>query len=46
MPSFEERLSDEEIKAVIIYLKELWGAKEREFQAEVSQQDPFPASRR
>jgi mono/diheme cytochrome c family protein len=42
MPAFEGKLSDEEIKAVILYLKTLWGQNEREFQAEVSKQDPFP----
>ena len=41
MPAFAGKLSDEEIKAVILYLKTLWGAKEREFQAQVSEQDPF-----
>jgi mono/diheme cytochrome c family protein len=42
MPAFKERLSPEEVRAVIIYLKSLWGPRERGFQAEVSLQDPFP----
>jgi mono/diheme cytochrome c family protein len=42
MPAFEGKLGDDEIKAVIIYLKTLWGPSERQFQAEVSKQDPFP----
>jgi hypothetical protein len=42
MPSFEGKLRDEEIRAVIFYLKTLWGPEERQFQGEVSKQDPFP----
>jgi mono/diheme cytochrome c family protein len=42
MPAFGERLNPEEIRAVITYLKSLWGPRERAFQAEVSLADPFP----
>lgn len=42
MPAFGDRLTPEEIHAVIAYLKSLWGLRERAFQAEVSLQDPFP----
>jgi mono/diheme cytochrome c family protein len=42
MPAFEGTLRDDEIKAVILYLRTLWGPQEREFQGEVSKQDPFP----
>ena len=42
MPAWGEVLSDEEIQAVIIYLKTLWGPEERAFQAEVSEGNPFP----
>jgi mono/diheme cytochrome c family protein len=42
MPAFEEKLSDEEIHAVINYLKTLWGPQEREFQSRISENDPFP----
>jgi len=42
MPAFGDQLDSKEIKAVITYLKSLWGPLERAFQAEVSQQDPFP----
>jgi mono/diheme cytochrome c family protein len=42
MPAFGGQLDSEETKAVITYLKSLWGLKERSFQAEVSRQDPFP----
>ncbi|NQW24150.1 MAG: cytochrome c [SAR202 cluster bacterium] len=42
MPAFGDRLSSEEIKAVITYFKSLWGPEIRSSQAEVSQRDPFP----
>jgi mono/diheme cytochrome c family protein len=42
MPAFGHTLSDNEIKAVLLYLKSLWGPQERAFQAEVSKHDPFP----
>ena len=42
MPAFGERLSAEDIRAVITYLKTLWGPHEQAFQAEVSREDPFP----
>ena len=42
MPAFTDKLSPEEIRWVITYLKTLWGPEERAFQAEVSLQDPFP----
>ena len=49
MPPFGDRLSHEEIVAVLRYIKSLWGEKTqlglsiRESQALVSEQDPFPA---
>lgn len=42
MPTFGDRLNPEEIRAVITYLKSLWGPQERAFQAQVSLADPFP----
>lgn len=42
MPAFGDRLNPEEIQAVIIYLKSLWGPQERAFHAQVSLEDPFP----
>jgi mono/diheme cytochrome c family protein len=42
MPAFGEQLSDSEIRAVLAYLKSLWGGEERSFQSEVSVGDPFP----
>ena len=48
MPAFGEKLTPEEIVAVINYVKSLWGDKEarglvkRESQARVSETDPFP----
>lgn len=42
MPAFGDRLSSEDIKAVIAHFKSLWGPDERSFQEEVSQRDPFP----
>ena len=49
MPAFGEQLSHGEIIGVIAYVKSLWGDKTgrgmsiREWQAEVSLNDPFPA---
>ena len=49
MPAFGEQLSHDEIIGVITYVKSLWGEKTgrgmsiREWQAEVSLNDPFPA---
>lgn len=42
MPAWGANLSDEEIRAVITYLKSLWGSRERAFQAEMSRDQPFP----
>ncbi|MCH7712033.1 MAG: cytochrome c [Chloroflexi bacterium] len=42
MPGFGDRLNSEEIRAVITYLKSLWGPEERSFQKEGSLRDPFP----
>lgn len=49
MPAFGDRLSHQDIVAVLSYVKTLWGDKTRggfsilESQAIISQQDPFPA---
>lgn len=49
MPAFGEQLSHDEIIGIITYVKSLWGDKTgrgmsiREWQAEVSLNDPFPA---
>ena len=49
MPAFGEQLSHDEIVGVITYVKSLWGEKTgrgmsiREWQAEVSLNDPMPA---
>ena len=45
MPAFEGQLSREETIAVIDYLKTLWKPKQRQFQAEESRKQPFPAKR-
>ena len=51
MPAFGEQLSHDEIVGVITYVKSLWGDKTgrgmsiREWQAEVSLNDPMPAGR-
>ncbi|MSQ11651.1 MAG: cytochrome c [Dehalococcoidia bacterium] len=42
MPAFGDLLSPEETRAVIIFLKTMWGPEERAAQAEASIQDPFP----
>lgn len=42
MPAFGDRLSAQEIRAVISYLKTLWTAEQRQAQAEASKDRPFP----
>lgn len=42
MPAFDQRLSDEEIQAVVNHLKTFWGTEQREFQRQASKQDAFP----
>ena len=50
MPAFGEQLSHEEIIGVLTYVKSLWGDKTgrgmpiKEWQAEISETDPFPPS--
>ena len=39
MPAFGEILSDEEIAAVIAYIKSTWPERQRAFQAEVTAND-------
>lgn len=39
MPAFGDALSDEEIRAVLAYIKSTWPEKSRKFQAAVSAQD-------
>lgn len=39
MPTFGDRLSDEEILAIIEFLKSNWGEQERSFQWEVTQRE-------
>src|SRR6266849_3405698 len=43
MPAFGEALSRQQIIAVITYLKTLWTPDQRRFQAEESQERPFPS---
>lgn len=42
MPPFKDRLSDEEIAAVISYFKSLWSPEHRRYQEEQSQRPPMP----
>jgi mono/diheme cytochrome c family protein len=42
MPAFGDRLNEDEIRAVIAYLKNLWEPEHRASQADVSLRDPFP----
>ena len=39
MPAFGDQLSDEEVRAVLVYLRTLWGPSERAFQAQVTAQE-------
>jgi mono/diheme cytochrome c family protein len=42
MPAFGDRLSPQDIRAIITYFKSLWKPEHRSFQAEASLNDPFP----
>ena len=44
MPAFGDRLSSDQIIAIIDYLKTLWGPDEKSFQARVTEgtEDPYP----
>lgn len=42
MPSFGDRLTDEEIEAILQFFKESWGPQERAYQKQVTEQDPGP----
>ena len=42
MPPFKDRLSDEEIAAVITYFKSLWSPEHRAFQEEENRRPPMP----
>lgn len=37
MPAFDNRLSRDEMEAILVYIKSFWGTKELEFQREVTQ---------
>jgi mono/diheme cytochrome c family protein len=45
MPAFGADLSDEEVRAVIEFMRTWWGPEERAFQEEVTLNDPFPQQR-
>jgi mono/diheme cytochrome c family protein len=42
MPAFKDKLSPEEMEAVLAYIKSFWGAEERALQEQVSQQSNEP----
>ena len=42
MPGFDMQMTDQEIIAVIEYIKGFWGEDERQFQASASLGDPYP----
>ena len=42
MPPFKDRLTDEEIAAVIAYFKSLWSAEHRRYQEEQNQRPAMP----
>ena len=44
MPPFRDQLSDQEIAAVIIYLKSLWSPEHRRYQEEQNQRPPMPTT--
>ena len=43
MPAFQGVLSPAEARAVVTYLKTLWGAEQQRFQFQESQDEPFPS---
>lgn len=44
MPPFQDRVSDEEIVAVVTYFKSLWSSEHRRYQEEQNQKPPMPMS--
>ena len=46
MPPFGDKLSPNEIEAVIEYLKTLWTPQQRRFQRDESRKEPFPPEAR
>lgn len=44
MPAWKATLTDAQIVATLEYIKTFWGATEREFQAGVTQRDPYPVT--
>lgn len=44
MPPFQDRLTDKEITAVMIYFKSLWSPEHRRFQGEQNQKPAMPMS--
>jgi len=43
MPPFDDRLTDEELAAILAYFKTLWSPEHRRFQEEQNQRPPVPA---
>jgi len=44
VPPFKDRLSDEDIDAVLTYFKSLWSEEHRRWQSRESQKDAVPPS--
>lgn len=42
MPAWKEKLSDQEIQAVVAYIKTLWTEDQRRFQQEINRARPAP----
>lgn len=42
MPSFGEKLTDDDIGAILEFFKVSWGPDEREYQRQINEQDPNP----
>ncbi len=43
MPTWGDKLSDDEIRAVLTYIKTFWGPRERAYQEAASERDPIPS---
>lgn len=42
MPAFGDQLDDEDIEAILEYIKTSWGQEERDYQDQITRQDQAP----
>ena len=46
MPGYKASMTDQQIIEVLTYVKTMWGARERQYQATMSEMGPFPSDAR